>query len=149
MHKKQAFSILLVLNTFFISHPAHTMELPENRSLAILATAALTRFSTTPDPETKDEKQPQAINVSKKRTLTCDVCGHKAKSQSLLTRHRYIHIDKKPFTCDQCTYSTPQRWVLKRHKLTHTGDRPFACSICKYKCRQRYHLKEHIRNHHE
>ncbi|MEQ2231033.1 hypothetical protein ILYODFUR_035217 [Ilyodon furcidens] len=88
-------------------------------------------------------------NLPPDLTFTCNVCGKRLKSETLLTAHARIHMGDKPHHCSVCLRSFQRAACLKQHHLrvhlrakagetSHTSGRrrstatlsAFPCPVC-------------------
>ena len=53
------------------------------------------------------------------------------------------------FTCDDCGYKSPSRTLLKRHIKTAHEETQYSCVQCDYKATTKTHLKVHTQKTHE
>lgn len=81
---------------------------------------------------------------------TCEYCGVRLSSPSLLRQHLVaVHDGESPFPCPQCPQAMPTHESLKQHFWdTHHGHRRFGCSVCGQRFRHRAHAVGHRRKRH-
>lgn len=80
----------------------------------------------------EDGKSLEHVNINKKKTHQCDVCGKIVNSRSNLNQHYRKHTGERPFACDACGKRFIRAEHVIIHKRTHTG-----MAIASFKCNSR------------
>ena len=101
-----------------------------------------------------------ALNIHKRKfhnigpklkTHMCEICGKVFKSATVLSDHRYTHIDRNrlPYLCEEkgCFKRYSTKGKLRVHKMRHDGIKNFICPHCGMRKTTRNELKIHINYH--
>lgn len=72
------------------------------------------------------------VHEKKPITKTCNICAKVFQSQSNLTQHMAIHMDRKltEVQCKICGKWIKNRHILRSHNLTHKTQKPEKCPHC-------------------
>lgn len=77
-----------------------------------------------------DHLRSHSGEVTRKKTVACELCGKQFRGASLLKIHKRVHTGEKPFTCSYCRKAFPSSGSLTKHIRTHTGEKPYQCKEC-------------------
>ncbi|CAG9796937.1 unnamed protein product [Diatraea saccharalis] len=64
------------------------------------------------------------------RRFICQTCNYPFTDKYNLAKHLLIHDGKKLFTCEICNKSYTTRSSLVEHRRIHSGERPYICNYC-------------------
>jgi len=85
-----------------------------------------------------------AIHNKQEKNWVCDVCDKKFIIKEYLTKHKFLHSDKKPYQCGICKSSFADSSAFRRHERTHKSN-VFSCFVCDIQCKNPVSFKRHIK----
>ena len=85
---------------------------------------------------------------SSDQPFSCDECGKRVKSASILKYHKLIHTGERRYVCKFCGKKFKTSTNLRVHTILHTKEYEAHCEICGQNFAQRYNYKMHVKKHH-
>ncbi|XP_037114065.1 zinc finger protein 629-like isoform X1 [Syngnathus acus] len=91
--------------------------------------------------------QSHASTRTRKKLLSCSVCGHRFFRKIHLAAHMRKHGGDNAASCCVCGQRFSSNVALIAHAVTHTVDGPLVCPICakRFSCKTK--LSDHIHSH--
>ncbi|KAM9822732.1 zinc finger and SCAN domain-containing protein 2-like isoform X2 [Syngnathus typhle] len=91
--------------------------------------------------------QSHAGTRTRKKRLSCSVCGHRFFRKIHLAAHMREHGGDNAASCCVCGQRFSSNVALIAHAATHTVDGPLVCPICAKRFSRKTNLSHHIHSH--